>query len=112
MKKIILLMPLLLISSNLLAEPNGSSQQILAMNDIERLAFFTKVIKDSGKSCKAVTKTMFTGSDSYGDDYWNARCHGGGDWVISVPKNINEKTRLMDCAVMEMLKLKCWEIMK
>src|SRR6185369_14553881 len=62
---------------------NVVSQGLLELNDEERNASFTLLLRDSDRRCDQVTRTLFTGT-LLGVDEWEALCKDRNAYSISV----------------------------
>ena len=62
---------------------NVVSQGLLDLDDDERNAYFTLILKESDRRCDQVIRTLFTGT-LLGVDEWEARCKDRNAYSISV----------------------------
>jgi hypothetical protein len=66
---------------------NQNTQRILGLTQAQQNKFFTLVLKK--ESCDRVTRTMYQGGTSDGDDSWNVGCENGNDYSVGIPTDIN-----------------------
>jgi len=62
---------------------NVVSQGLLDLDDDERNAYFTLILKESDRRCDQVIRTLFTGT-LLGVDEWEALCKDRNAYSISV----------------------------
>ena len=67
------------------------SQGLLELDDDERNASFTLMLRDSDRRCDQVIRTLFTGS-VLGVDEWEALCKDRNSYSISVLVEPDETT--------------------
>ena len=63
---------------------NVVSQGLLDLDDDERNAYFTLILKESDRRCDQVIRTLFTGTLLGGVDEWEALCKDRNAYSISV----------------------------
>lgn len=68
---------------------NRVSQQLLELDDDERNAAFTLMLKDSDRRCDQVVRTLFKGT-ILGVDEWEALCKDRNAYSISVLAELDE----------------------
>jgi hypothetical protein len=59
------------------------SQHLLELDDDERNAVFTLMLRDSNRKCDQVTRTLFNGT-VLGVDEWEAKCRDRNSYSFSV----------------------------
>ncbi len=73
-----LLSGLMLLSVAATAQPtNPSHDAVAAMGEHERRALFRGGLMDARLACSGISATVFSGSDTAGNAYWDVRCQGG-----------------------------------
>jgi hypothetical protein len=70
---------------------NLVSQRLLELDDDERNASFTLILKDSDRRCDQVTRTLFNGT-ILGVDEWEALCKDRNAYSLSVLEEPGEAT--------------------
>jgi hypothetical protein len=65
------------------------SQRLLELDDDERNAAFTLMLKDSNRKCDQVTRTLFNGT-VLGVDEWEAMCRDRNSYSFSILAESNE----------------------
>jgi hypothetical protein len=65
------------------------SQRLLELEDDERNAAFTLILKDSNRKCDQVIRTLFKGT-AVGLDEWEAMCRDRNTYSLSVLAQGNE----------------------
>jgi len=77
--------------------------------DEDRSALLATLLRNSGERCPAATRNFYRGLDADNAAIWTVHCASGKDWEIAVEQD--GKTKLLDCAFMDMLEKKrgsCW----
>ena len=103
---VLVLLPILWSSTPAFAG-NLSHSFLMKLPEKERVEALGENLNASGKSCEA-TKTFYQGTDTDGAAYWNVACTNGVSYTIQVPKDVNAKTRIMECSLMKMIGVDCW----
>ena len=65
------------------------SQRLLELDDDERNAAFTLMLRGSNRNCDQVTRTLFNGT-VLGVDEWEAKCRDRNSYSFSVLAEPNE----------------------
>jgi hypothetical protein len=65
------------------------TQRLLELEDDERNAAFTLILRDSSRKCDQVTRTLFNGT-VLGVDEWEAMCRDQNAYSLSVLAQRNE----------------------
>jgi hypothetical protein len=65
------------------------SQRLLELDDDERNAAFTLMLRDSNRKCDQVIRTLFNGT-VLGVDEWEAMCRDRNSYSFSVLAELNE----------------------
>jgi hypothetical protein len=65
------------------------SQHLLELDDDERNAVFTLMLRDSNRKCDQVTRTLYNGT-VLGVDDWEAKCRDRNSYSFSVLAEPNE----------------------
>ena len=65
------------------------SQRLLELDDDERNAAFTLMLRDSNRKCDQVTRTLYNGT-VLGVDEWEAKCRDRNSYSFSVLAEPNE----------------------
>ena len=65
------------------------SQHLLELDDDERNAAFTLMLRDSNRKCDQVTRTLYNGT-VLGVDDWEAKCRDRNSYSFSVLAEPNE----------------------
>ena len=68
---------------------NQVSQQLSELDEDERNAAFTLMLRDSNRKCDQVIRTLFNGT-VLGVDEWEALCKDRSSYSISVLAELNE----------------------
>jgi hypothetical protein len=68
---------------------NHVSQQLSELDEDERNAAFTLMLRDSNRKCDQVIRTLFNGT-VLGVDEWEALCKDRSSYSISVLAELNE----------------------
>ena len=68
---------------------NQVSQQLSELDENERNAAFTLMLRDSNRKCDRVIRTLFNGT-VLGVDEWEALCKDRSSYSISVLAELNE----------------------
>ena len=68
---------------------NQVSQQLSELDENERNAAFTLMLRDSNRKCDQVIRTLFNGT-VLGVDEWEALCKDRSSYSISVLAELNE----------------------
>ena len=68
---------------------NQVSQQLSELDEDERNAAFTLMLRDSNRKCDQVIRTLFNGT-VFGVDEWEALCKDRSSYSISVLAELNE----------------------
>ena len=68
---------------------NQVSQQLSELDEDERNAAFTLMLRDSNRKCDQVIRTLFNGT-VLGVDEWEALCRDRNSYSISVLAELNE----------------------
>ena len=68
---------------------NQVSQQLSELDEDERNAAFTLMLRDSNRKCNQVIRTLFNGT-VLGVDEWEALCKDRSSYSISVLAELNE----------------------
>ena len=68
---------------------NVVSQQFLELDDDQRNAAFTLMLRDSNRKCNQVIRTLFNGT-VLGVDEWEALCRDRNSYSISVLAELND----------------------
>jgi hypothetical protein len=68
---------------------NQVSQQLSELDEDERNAAFTLMLRDSNRKCDQVIRTLFNGT-VLGVDEWEALCKDQSSYSISVLAELNE----------------------
>ena len=80
---------------------NEVSQRLLELDEDERNAAFTFMLKDSNRNCDHVIRTLFKGT-VLGMDEWEALCRDRHSYSLSVLVELNE-TIIMSLSCRELL---------
>lgn len=91
------------------AAANEGHELLQGQNESERAQTLIGILHASGKGCSAVSRSFFQDRDEYAAAYWNAECASGESYVIQMPATPQAKTRVLDCSLMEMIGVKCFE---
>ena len=75
---------------------NVVTQGLLDLDDDERNASFTLILKESDRRCDQVIRTLFTGT-LLGVDEWEALCKNRNAYSISVLVEPDGTTSLLTC---------------
>jgi hypothetical protein len=81
---------------------NRVSQQLLELDDDERNAAFTLMLKDSDRRCDQVVRTLFKGT-ILGVDEWEALCKDRNAYSISVLAELDEAIIITSLTCRELL---------
>jgi hypothetical protein len=65
------------------------SQRLLELDDDERNAAFTLMLRDTNRKCDQVTRTLFNGT-LLGVDEWEAMCRDRNAYLFSILAEPNE----------------------
>jgi hypothetical protein len=68
---------------------SAASQRLLELDDDERNAAFTLILKGSNRTCDQVVRTLFNGT-VLGVDEWEAMCRDQNAYSFSVVAQLNE----------------------
>ena len=68
---------------------SAASQQLLELDDDERNAAFTLILKGSNRTCDQVVRTLFKGT-AVGLDEWEVMCRNRNAYSLSVLTQGNE----------------------
>jgi len=85
---------------------NRANDGLLALSDSDRNNLFTRYM--SGQKCGRVTRNFYQGINK-GEAFWSVECSDGSQYGVLVKPDANGSTRIMDCGVMKMLGVKCFE---
>jgi hypothetical protein len=79
------------LGANQVSAQNLVSQRLLELDDDERNASFTLILKDSDRRCDQVIRTLFNGT-ILGVDEWEALCEDRNAYSLSVLEEPGEAT--------------------
>lgn len=69
---------------------NQTTARILALDEAQRLAFWTLVLKNRKQDCDAVVRASYTGATGGGLDQWTVACRNGNQYSLSVEPNAKD----------------------
>jgi hypothetical protein len=75
---------------------NEVSQQLLDLDEADRNAFFTMVLRGSNKPCNQVIRTLLT-TAVLGLDEWEALCRDQNSYSLSVPADPDATITSLHC---------------
>jgi hypothetical protein len=63
---------------------NQTTTRLLALDQVQHLAFWTVVLKNRKQVCDVVIRTRYQGGTEYGVDNWSIGCQDGHKYSINV----------------------------
>ncbi len=69
----------------------------------------SEILNKSGYGCGTASKVLLQGEDRDGAVYWNISCSNGQSYSIQIPPNPQENTRILECSIMRVLGINCFE---
>lgn len=77
-------------------------------NEADQNRILGKLLDKSGKPC-AATKSYHQGFDKENTSYWNVACSNGSSYAIAIREDVDAKTRILDCSVLQTIGIPCFK---